>query len=70
MPAHPAHRVATTPAETPESQERIEWLKEQITELREGAAIKETTGVVAPSLPPAEPGLEEQPPATNSVESE
>jgi len=60
--------------ETPESRERIEWLKQQIAELQrqrqdqEGAAIKEMTGGAAQevqSLLPEEPALEEQPPATN-----
>ena len=60
--------------ETPESRERIEWLKQQIAELqrlrqeREGAAIKETTGGAAQevqSRAPEEPALEEQPPLTN-----
>ena len=53
--------------ETPESQERIEWLKQQIAELREGAAINETTGVGAQSLRPAEPALEEQPPQRTAL---
>ena len=60
--------------ETPESRERIEWLKQQIAELqrqrqdREGAASKEMTDGAtqqAQSLPPEEPAVEKQPPATN-----
>ena len=60
--------------ETPESRERIDWLKQQIAELqrqrqdREEAASKEMSGGPAPevqSLVPREPALEGQPPATN-----
>jgi hypothetical protein len=53
--------------ETPESRERIEWLKRQIAELRQGAVVREKTGVAAESNRPAESALEEQPPATNRV---
>ena len=59
--------------ETPEARERIEWLKQQIAELKrqqqeqEGSTIKEVTSDVArevQSLLPEEPSLEEQPSET------
>jgi hypothetical protein len=60
--------------DTSESRERIEWLKQQIAELRrqrqhqEEVASKARAGGVAAkvqALVPRESALEEQPPATN-----